>query len=224
MILPCWLKCYCKLKSVKFGQPATTDRWCCLMTVDVVSIFLIYFIFCVVCFHFGYHFWKSCKIKTLPKHFCLLRILLDGVGPWLLSWSHVASKSLKAAIAFPISESVDWPFQCNYPFNLKKVCWDKCTVYTMCLGHYFETGCCWHNYYSLTILRRQKVFNMSQDAPDKMAWVFTQNLADFLHVQDLLLKCPNLAPWDKLMIFTTFSYYLIKIWTKTSYKDTITYN
>jgi hypothetical protein len=43
------------------------------------------------------------------------------------------------------------------------------TVYPMCLGHYFGTWHCGHNYYSLTILRRQKVLNMSQDATDKTA-------------------------------------------------------
>jgi hypothetical protein len=26
--------------------------------------------------------------------------------------------------------------------------------------------------------------------------ILMQNLADILHVQDLLLKCPNPAPWD----------------------------
>jgi hypothetical protein len=40
--------------------------------------------------------------------------------------------------------------------------------------------------------------------------IFTQNLADVSHVQYLLLKCPNPAPWDKPMIFTTLSHYLIK--------------
>ena len=49
--------------------------------------------------------------------------------------------------------------------------------------------------------------------------IFTQNLADVSHVQYLLLKCPNLAPWDKPMIFTTLSHYLIKTWTKTSYNN-----
>ena len=36
--------------------------------------------------------------------------------------------------------------------------------------------------------------------PSQDGLSLTQNLADVLHVQDLLLKCPNPAPWDKPMI------------------------
>jgi hypothetical protein len=32
--------------------------------------------------------------------------------------------------------------------------------------------------------------------PCQYGLILTQNLADVLHVQDLLLKCPDLAPWD----------------------------
>jgi hypothetical protein len=30
----------------------------------------------------------------------------------------------------------------------------------------------------------------------KNGLILTQNMADVLHVQGLLLKCPNPAPWD----------------------------
>ena len=30
----------------------------------------------------------------------------------------------------------------------------------------------------------------------KNGLILTQNTADVLHVQVLLLKCPNMAPWD----------------------------
>lgn len=42
---------------------------------------------------------------------------------------------------------------------------------------------------------RDKVYNVSR-CPNQDGLIFTQNLADVLHVQNLLLKCPNLAPWD----------------------------
>jgi hypothetical protein len=49
--------------------------------------------------------------------------------------------------------------------------------------------------------------------PRQYGLIFTPNLIDILHAQDLLLKCPNMAPWDKPMIFP----YLIKTSTSANF-------
>ena len=48
--------------------------------------------------------------------------------------------------------------------------------------------------------------------------------ADVLDVQDLLLKCLNLAPWNsQSVIFIALTHYLVKTQTKVGYKNTLRY-
>ena len=82
------------------------------------------------------------------------------------------------------------------------------------LGHYFRTQLLlFHN------SEETESFKYVSRMPSWYGLIFTPNLIDILHVQDLLLKFTNTAPWDKPIILP----YLIKTSTKTSYEGTIMY-